>query len=129
VRRWGVGPVLDIAEELLEELSRFDSGSFSYRYPVEKDGKTSSHPERNPNDPNKPFGLINLRHFAEVGHRLRHRRPPARACKLDRANKDRLAGKELLGERSIAWSGKFSAIPLFQFAGSRRARAGYYPPR
>jgi hypothetical protein len=70
VRRWKHHAVLDTVEEQLKELSRFDRGSFAYRYPVEKDGETCSHPQHHPEDPKRRFHILNIEHFCNVAELL-----------------------------------------------------------
>lgn len=69
-RRWGPTSVLDAVETQLAEFARFDPGSFAYRYPVARDGKTCSHPKHNPNAPTKKFEQINIQGFCDAAGRL-----------------------------------------------------------
>jgi hypothetical protein len=75
-RRWGRAPELDAAESQIKEMDSFDHLSFAYRYPVERDGKTDSHPERDPNAFTQPsehasrFDLVHIDHFCKVARKL-----------------------------------------------------------
>ena len=73
IQRWGKHRVLKAVGEQIEEFAHFDGGSFSYRYPVQRDGKTSSHPATYPREPGrqaKPFEQTNIEHFCGVARRL-----------------------------------------------------------